>query len=80
MSFRIEILPRANHDVQEIYDWIVQRSPDGASNWYGAYASAIQGLSEHPSRCFLAAESPVSGREIRQLIFRTAIDFPYSKG
>jgi plasmid stabilization system protein ParE len=33
MSYRVVVLARARLDVDVIYDWIADRSPEGAQRW-----------------------------------------------
>jgi len=72
MGFTVRTLPRAEFDAQEIYDWIKERSPEGALRWWLAFEEACGRLEQQPSSYALATEAASSGREIRQVLFKTA--------
>lgn len=71
MTYRVVILRRAANDVQEIYDWLAQRSADGARSWYRAWNDALDRLERRPERFGLAIEGPRRNRQIRESYFRT---------
>lgn len=35
MSFKVVLLARARQDVQQIYEWLAEQSPEGAARWFG---------------------------------------------
>ena len=72
MPYDVRILPRAEFDVQQIYNWIGERSPEGAHRWWLAFEEAIAGIKQQPSGFALALEAQWIDREIRQLLFKTA--------
>jgi plasmid stabilization system protein ParE len=71
MAFTVRTLPRAEFDAQQIYDWISERSPDGARRWWDAFLVANDNLKHDPVRYSLAPEAQFCNREIRQFLFRT---------
>lgn len=71
MTYRVVILRRAANDVQQIFDWLAERSPDGARSWYRAWNEALDGLEHRPDRFGLATEGPRRNRQIRESYFRT---------
>jgi len=71
MAYEVRILPRAEVDVQRIYDWIKQRSPSGANSWWLAFEKARAELGLHPLSYSLAPEAEGSSREVRQILFKT---------
>lgn len=52
MTLKLKILPRAQEDVQHIFEYLAERSLQGAADWWEAFESAARnatdGLSEHP--------------------------------
>jgi plasmid stabilization system protein ParE len=42
MTRRLNIFPRAEQDAQKIFDWIAERSPQGANSWFAALEAATQ--------------------------------------
>ena len=77
MSFEVIVLPRARRDVQQIYDWLSERSPDGAARWFNAFGKAIEALESAPESCGLAPENDFVELEIRERIFKTRRGRPY---
>jgi len=71
MSYTVRALAGAQTDAQRIYDWIHDRSPDGANRWWAAFREACQSLEQSPERHALAAEAKQCDRNIRQLLFKT---------
>jgi hypothetical protein len=37
MTYRVVVLARARLDVAGIYDWIADRSPEGAQRWFDQF-------------------------------------------
>ncbi|MBI1344839.1 hypothetical protein GC163_00970 [bacterium] len=71
MSWTVRILPRAEEDVTEIYDWVSVRSPQGAEAWLAALTSAIDRLPIDPESYGTAPETGLQGFVLRQFLFRT---------
>jgi plasmid stabilization system protein ParE len=71
MSFKPKILPRAQDDAQSIFNYLNERSPQGAAGWWIAFESAAEdaalGVVEYP----LAPENAYSAFELRQVVFKT---------
>ena len=78
MPFRVETTARAERDFWACYDYIQERSPQGASRWVQAFNDALLRLEENPSGS-LAPEPTAdsSAPEIRQNIFKTQHGLPY---
>ena len=70
MSFRVETTARAEADRQTCYDYIFERSPQGAARWADAYDDALESLERFIPQ-ILAPESVDHDEEIRQKRFRT---------
>jgi plasmid stabilization system protein ParE len=71
MTFQLRILPRAEGDVQHIFDYIHKRSPDGAVRWWEAFQLSAQLAAMHPFRYALSSENVLSSMELRQFLFKT---------
>jgi len=70
--YAVRILPRAEHDVREIFRWIDERSPEGALRWWAAFNEAVSSLSQQPTVFSRAPEALLVDRDLRQVLFRTA--------
>ena len=70
MTYRVIVLARARRDDASIYDWIAERSAEGAQRWLGQFEKAAAALEANP---FIAPLAPESGSfiEIRSIAFRT---------
>ena len=70
MAFRVEIAPRAFHDLDEIARYIKRQSSfEQAQEWFNGIIAAIRTLEDLPSRCPVADESEELGQEIRLLLY-----------
>ncbi len=69
MGFRVELTPRAQEDIREIFDWIHENAPEAAARWYDGLAVKLASLEQHPGRCSKAPEEDLVQREIRQLYY-----------
>ena len=73
MTYRINIAPRAQRDIQEIHDRIgcVEAMPDRAVAWVDGLFEILASLSEFPRRCRRAPESVWVDGELRQLLYHS---------
>jgi plasmid stabilization system protein ParE len=70
MAFRVEISPRAFHDLDEIAGHIQQQASfEQAEEWFNGMVAALGTLEELPHRCPIAAESHALGQEVRVLLY-----------
>lgn len=73
MTFRVVVLPRAEQDIVEIWDFIadVQGQPLAADRWVEGIGAAIRSLAERPRRGKAVPEQAftVGDVELRQLLF-----------
>jgi plasmid stabilization system protein ParE len=65
------MVERARSDVEDIFNWLVHRSVQGAISWYLAFRRAIDNLASAPESHAEAAESHPLGRQLRQTLFKT---------
>jgi plasmid stabilization system protein ParE len=71
MSFSLRILPRAEKDAQHIYDYIADRSPEGALCWWDALQQVARKITENPERYGYALENSFSHFDLHQFLFKT---------
>lgn len=77
MCFVVRSSPRAESDTQRIYDWIRERSAQGAKRWWLAFEEACKRLSAQPNNFGLAPEAFQAGYDVRQILFQTIHGHPY---
>jgi hypothetical protein len=71
MSYTVRIFPRDRADVQEIYNWLSERSEQGASSWFERFQQTVGALQADPLMWPIADESKHLDYEIRHRLFRT---------
>jgi len=71
MTFKLRILPRAERDIQCIFDFIAEQSADGARHWWNAFHEAACRAGDYPGRFPFAPENALSACELRQFSFKT---------
>lgn len=71
MTFRLKILPRARLDAQCIFDYLAERSPQGAVDWWNAFEAAADGAARGLVEYSLAPDNTAPPFELRQVIFKT---------
>lgn len=75
--YQLNVLRRAEFDLDRIFGWLAERSPQGAVSWYRAYDDAVESLRENPERCTRALEAEMFAHDIRQMVFQTALGRSY---
>jgi plasmid stabilization system protein ParE len=71
MSRTLRIAERARTDVDDIFNWLVHRSVQGAISWYLAFGRAVERIASCPETLAEAPESDTLGRQLRQALFKT---------
>lgn len=71
MTRRVTTLPRAERDAQSIFDWISERTPEGARRWWDALEEATRRVAANPEGFGLAPENDLVACELRQFLFKT---------
>jgi len=71
VTLKTVIFPRAGRDTQSIFEWISQRSPEGAIRWWSAFEEAVRKLVDNPLRYGIAPENDHVPCELRQFLFKT---------
>jgi plasmid stabilization system protein ParE len=71
MTYRVVVLARARLDVDRLYDWIAEASPEGAQRWLDQFEKATNTLETNPFVAPLVPEAKSFDIEIRHILFRT---------
>jgi plasmid stabilization system protein ParE len=71
MSRTPQIVERARADVDNIFNWLVTRSVQGAISRYLAFYRAVERIASAPETDAEAAESHQLGRPLKQSLFKT---------
>lgn len=71
MNYSVNFHPLAQLDYRHIYDYIMERSPDGAQRWDAALDQTIELLRKDPHIYGRIPEPVASDREYKQLLFKT---------
>jgi plasmid stabilization system protein ParE len=71
VTLQVRVSQHAQRDVETILTWLSERSPPGAERWFEKYLETLHKLSERAAGCPLAPEASFTGRELRQLLFKT---------
>ena len=69
MDYKVIVMPQAESDMEEAYQYIAQRAPDRVQSWFAQLQAEIIQLSNLPARCPTAPESHKLGVELRQSVF-----------
>jgi plasmid stabilization system protein ParE len=69
MAYRVRLTPEAEADIEEMYRWLIARTPLRGAEWFNGMMDASESLASHPQRCPLAPETPFFPEEIRQLLY-----------
>jgi plasmid stabilization system protein ParE len=77
MKFTVSVLYRARADAERIFNWIADRSPQGAAQWGRVYDEAVLELSRDAAQHGRASESDQVKVELREKLFKTRRDRPY---
>jgi len=70
MTFRVQELKLAEADVRAVFDWLSQRSAQGAEAWLDAYEEMIDGLTRFAGHG-LAPEDRTCEFKVQQVLFKT---------
>jgi plasmid stabilization system protein ParE len=67
--FKVEITPTAERDIEEIWDYIAQDSPENATAFILALENQADSLERLPQRCPLISENAILGTACRHLLY-----------
>ena len=66
-QYQVIILPSAERDIGEAYEWLAGQDAESAIRWYNRLLEVILSLGMFPERCPLAPESEFFNVEIREI-------------
>jgi plasmid stabilization system protein ParE len=71
MTYRVIIQPKAERDIQQAAQYILDqsKSPATALRWVRGIRAKLDTLKAHPLRCPIDPDSVVYGAEVRLLLF-----------
>jgi plasmid stabilization system protein ParE len=72
MKVKVELLWRAERDVDHILLWLNERSPEGAANWLRVWDKTFAILESSADKYGFAPENEGHVLEIRQILFHTS--------
>ena len=70
-KFPVSIMPRAERDIDSIFSWLLERSPNGARAWLNAFEQALDRMSLSPNSLAMAAEAHSIRPDLKQCLFKT---------
>ena len=70
MTYRVHELKLAQADIRSIFNWIREKSPQGAEAWLDAYEGMIEGLTRFAAHG-VAPENKGAELKVQQVLFRT---------
>jgi plasmid stabilization system protein ParE len=65
--YQVIILPSAERDIGEAYEWLAEQDAEAAIRWYNRLLQVVFSLDTFPERCPLAPESEFFNAEIREI-------------
>ena len=65
--YAVIILPAAERDIGEAYEWLAEQNEEAAARWYKRLLEVIFSLDTFPGRCPLAPETKFLSTEIREI-------------
>ena len=68
-KYSVEITPAAERDVEEIWTYIADDSPENATAFILRLEEQIEALEQFPKRCLLIPENEILGTGYRHLIY-----------
>ncbi|MFN7715895.1 MAG: type II toxin-antitoxin system RelE/ParE family toxin [Pseudanabaenaceae cyanobacterium] len=69
MEFQVKLTRSAEQQIELIYLWLKERSPEYADQWFRGVMNAIATLQDKPRQCSLIKENHSTSEEIRQLLY-----------
>jgi toxin ParE1/3/4 len=69
MAYRVRLLPRAESDLQTLFQYITERAPLRGVEWFNALEEAIGSLCNNPERCPVVASLSTQAHAVRQLLY-----------
>jgi ParE toxin of type II toxin-antitoxin system, parDE len=64
MTYRVQLTAQAEADIDRIFDWLFQRSPEGARRWYEAFWESAERLKSNPLSSAVVPGRPIGATPI----------------
>jgi len=71
VSYIVNFHPLAQADYDQIFDYIAERSPEGALSWDDALNGAVARLKSNPEGYSLIPDPVVTEQQYQQILFKT---------
>ena len=71
MTLPVRVSVRAAHDADVIFNWLAERSHEGAIRWYETFLTMLRTLPDSALGCPIAHEGGELGIDLRELLFKT---------
>ncbi len=71
MTFRVHLTFRAERDIDHIFNFLVERSPQGAATWTARWHDVLLELSQSANKKPLAPENEDHDQELHHVVFKT---------
>ena len=71
MTYLVQLTTQTEADIDRIFNWFFERSPEGARRWYDAFWDSANRLKLTPMSCPIAPEAVEFREEVRQILFKT---------
>lgn len=71
MTYRVQPTAQAEADIDRIFAWLSERSPEGARRWYESFWDSAERLKTMPLCCGFAPENDDFNDEVRLMLFGT---------
>jgi plasmid stabilization system protein ParE len=65
--YQVIILPSAERDIGDAYEWLAEGDEEAAARWYNRLTELILALDTFPERAPLAPENKYFNQEIREI-------------
>jgi plasmid stabilization system protein ParE len=65
--YLVIILPSAERDIGEAYEWLAEQDAEAAIRWYNRLLEVVLSLDTFPERCPLAPETNFLDEKIREI-------------
>ncbi len=65
--YQVIILPAAERDIGDAYEWLAEQDAGAAIRWYNRLLEVIFSLDTFPERCPIAPESEFLNAEVREI-------------
>jgi plasmid stabilization system protein ParE len=69
MAYRVEVSRRAEHDIEETFEYIRSRAPLNAVRWREGLQRRLRTLQTNPEGLGFAPENDAAKADVRQLLY-----------